>query len=151
MFKKDSCKLANAYLNPSCTDEYITLLQNKKIKSQKNSRIAANESLKANRRVKDCFYNTVNLTMNNPEISAKKKFSILTKLLNNKKYSVIPPLIENGKTISECKPKSDIFNHHFASKSSVTNSHDHVPPLPKKTQMFHLLIQLTHHQWKYPR
>ena len=93
---------------------------------------SANESLKANRRVKDSFYNTVNIIMNNPEISAKKKFSILTKLLNNKKYSAIPPLLENGQTISDCKPKSDILNQHFASKSTAPNADDDVPLLTKK-------------------
>ena len=72
--------------------------------------------------------------MNNPEISAKKNFSILTKLLNNKKYSAIPPLLENGKTISESKPKSDLFNKHFASKSCVPNPNDNIPFIPKKNK-----------------
>ena len=77
LFKKASCKLANALTNPSCTDEYITILQNKKSKSHKNSRIAANESVKANQRVKDTFYNTMNLTMNNLKIYSKKKLAVL--------------------------------------------------------------------------
>ena len=73
LFKRATCNLAKALLNPSSTDQFITILQSKKSKTHKNSRIASNESLKANRRVKDSFYNTVNITMNNPEISAKRE------------------------------------------------------------------------------
>ena len=46
--------------------------------------------------------------MNNSQISAKKKFNILSKLLRKTKSSSIPPLIENDKTITDPKEKSDI-------------------------------------------
>ena len=104
LFRRAKCNLAKALLYPLSTDHFITILQSKK-KTHKHSRIASNESLKANQKVKDSFYNTVNVTMNNPEISAKKKCSILTKLLDNKKYSFITPLLQNGQIISESKQK----------------------------------------------
>ena len=119
MFKKASSKLQNALSNPLSTEECITVLINRKNKLHKNARLSANESLKANRRLKDSFYNTVNATMNNFEISAKKKFSILLGLTKNKKYSNIPPLLENGQTINDSKLKREIFNKHFAFKASL--------------------------------
>ena len=88
--------------------------------------------------------------MNNPETSAKKKFSILTKLLNNKEYSSIPPLLENEQIISESKQKSDLLNKHFASKSSVPNADDDVPFLPHNP-IFPLYAQLIHLLWRYPK
>ena len=67
--------------------------------------------------------------MNNYAISAKKKFNILTKLLNNQKYSSIPNLIENEQTITDTKQKCDILNEHFSSKSTVQSPLDPVPNL----------------------
>ena len=126
LFKKASRILGNTVLNNPNNEELITKLINRKNKAHKNSRVAANESLKANRRVKDAFYNSVNTTMNNHEIPSKKKSSILLK------FSSIPPLLENGHTITDPTQKRELFNKHFASKSTVPNSGDDVPLLPKK-------------------
>ena len=70
--------------------------------------------------------------MLNYEISAKKKFSILTKLLNNQKFSSIPPLLENGLIINDPEQKGNILNQHFAKKSTVPGSDDEVPLLEQK-------------------
>ena len=56
--------------------------------------------------------------MQNYEISAKKKFSILTKLMKNQKNSNIPPLIQNGEVINDAKQKSEQLNDFFYSKSN---------------------------------
>ena len=138
IFRKANSNLNNTLLNFPNNHELITILKTKKDRAHKNSRIAANESLKANRRVKNNFYNSVNQTMNNPEISSKKKFSILIKLMNSQKFSTIPPLIENNKTVNDPGEKSNIFNNHFSSKSTVLNSEDVPPELHRKagTQIF---------------
>ena len=70
--------------------------------------------------------------MLNPEISAKKKFSILKKLLNNQKFSSIPPLIDGNLTIKDPKQQSDVLNTHFAAKSTVPNPNEAVPYLEQK-------------------
>ena len=88
--------------------------------------MSSKESTKANLRVKNNFFNSVNQTMLNYEISAKKKFSILTKLLNNQKFSSIPPLLENGFIINDPKQQGNILNQHFSTKSSVPGSDDEV-------------------------
>ena len=77
----------------------VTKLLNKTQKALKKSRTAANESIKANRRTKEAFHNSVNATLNNNSISAKKKFSILLKLMKNNKNSTNPPLVENDITV----------------------------------------------------
>ena len=70
-------------INPCNSEEYITILVNRKVKAHTNLRVSANKSTKANRRVQEEFYNTVNSTMNRNAISAKKKCAILLKLMNN--------------------------------------------------------------------
>ena len=99
--------------------EIKTKLLIRKDKAWNKSRQAANESVKYNRKAKIDFYHTVNKTMKNFSISAKKKFSILVKLMKNSKFSTIPPLVENDETINDPLQKSNILNSFFASKSTV--------------------------------
>ena len=128
-------KINNVYntliSQPNTSTEILTKCANKKNKAFSKARIAANESTKANRRVKFAFYNTVNATMNNSSISPKKKFQILLKLMKNNKFSPTPPIVENDQTINEPKQKSEIFNTFFASKSSVNGETDDPPFLQR--------------------
>ena len=89
-----------------------------------NGRLLCSPGTNANRRAQKAFYNSVNSTMNNPNISAKKKYGILTKLMKSQKISTIPPLIENNQTITDSKQKSDLLNKHFANKSTLPGQHD---------------------------
>ena len=69
-------KISHAYLNAQnmhgTTHETITCLKDKKDKAFRKANNSAIESKKANLRVKNAFFNTVNSTMQNHEISAKK-------------------------------------------------------------------------------
>ena len=115
IFKRDSCKLTNA-ISKDSSPELVTRLSDKKQSSYKSYRSAANESCKGNRRAKLAFYNSVNATMQSSNISAKKKFSILTKLMRTQKVSSVPPIIENGEIITDSQEKANIFNNFFCRK-----------------------------------
>jgi hypothetical protein len=117
------------------SEELVTRLKDKKNHVSKLARSASNESTKANLRAKNAFFNTVNATMTNYEISAKKKFSILTKLMKNQKISNIPPLIQNDTVIIDAKSKSEHLNDIFVSKASVQGSDDPVPVLDPITSI----------------
>ena len=90
-------------------------------KALNKARHSANESCKANRRVKIAYYNAINSLLNNSSISAKKKFGILLKLMKNGKFSYTPPLVENDITINDSFEKSNLLNDYFASKATVDN------------------------------
>ena len=109
--------------------ELLTRYVDKKKKALSKARESSHASDMANRRAKSDFYNTVNCTMNNHSISAKKKFSILLKLMKNNKFSGIAPLNENDVIINDPKNKSEIFNNYFASKSSLNGQNDPKPNL----------------------
>ena len=114
-----------------CPQEVITQLLNKKDKIEKNYKTASRESVKANRRAKNSFFNSVNSTMQNFEISANKKFKILTKLMNNGKYSSITTLINNGEMVENADEKSELLNNFFVSKAKVDDDDDEIPILDK--------------------
>ena len=136
-------KLNNTYLKSlSKTDispDIVTRLNEKRKKALKKSKIANNESTKANRRAKQSFFNTVTATMHNYNISAKKKFSILSKLMRSNKVSSIPSLIEAGNIVNDPQTKSNILNNHFASKASLSGADDPAPVLAPKDSVFEKL------------
>ena len=129
IFKKASLKYKRCRSNPSSDEEILTRLLHKKEKAFEKSKSADEDSKKANRRSKLNFFNTINATMKNSDISAKKKFSILTKLMKTQKVSTIPPILDNGKVVTDAQAKCKIFNDYFASKASVQGNDDVVPNL----------------------
>ena len=131
LYKKANAKYLKAQANVSVSTEILTTLFNKKSLAYDKSHESRNNSTNANRRANKAFYNSINSTMNNPNISAKKKYGILTKLMKNQKVSTIPPLIDNDQTITDPKLKSDLLNQHFASKSTVPCPNDIPPQLNK--------------------
>ena len=129
IFKKASLKYKKYKSDPSSSEEFLTRLLHKKEKAFDKSKEADDESKKGNRRSKLNFYNSINATMKNPEISAKKKFSILTKLMKTQKVSTVPPILDNDKVVTDAQAKCKIFNDYFASKASVPGNDDEVPNL----------------------
>ena len=131
-YKKCQLEYKKILDSPNSSPDIVTKLLNKRNKAWEKSRNSANESTKSNRRAKLDFYNTVNCTMHNYSISAKKKFSILLKLMKNLKFSTLPPLVENDITVQDPLEKSNILNDFFASKSTVPSPNDPVPVLVRK-------------------
>ena len=138
-FKKIKTQYNNAIAKPGLSHDTVTRLTSKLNSADAKSKLAAKESTKANRRAKQTFFNTVSSTMHNSRISAKKKFSILSKLMKNNKVSEIPPIIDNDKVIKDSKQKSDIFNSFFAEKATVAGADDPAPELPPKEDIFEKL------------
>ena len=103
------------------------MFENKRKRAFKKSKEASKISDQANKRAKKNFYNSVNATMSNHNLSPKKKFGILLKLMKNNKISSPQTLIEDDSPINDPKQKSNIFNSYFASKSTVTGSNDLYP------------------------
>ena len=130
--KKCELDYHNYIKQQNASPEIVSRLINRKNKASQKSREAANDSLKANRRAKTAYFNTVNETLRNPSLSPKKKFGILLKLMKNNKFTNVPPLVENNSTIQNPLEKSNIFNQFFASKSTVKDPNDPVPNLTRK-------------------
>ena len=126
--KKDS-------INQYSQADLVTRLKEKAVKAHEAYRNSANESTKANRRAKLAFYNTVNQTMHNSQISAKKKFSILSRLLKTQKVSSVPPIIENKEVITDSQAKCNLFNNYDSSKATVPGNDDPVPYLEPRTDI----------------
>ena len=132
IFKKINSKFVSVSSQLDSPPELVTRLREKKNRALKKSKISARESTNANRRSKQAFFNSVNSIMHNFSISAKKKFSILSKLMKSQKASNVPSLIKNGDVVNDPETKSNIFNDLFASKATVQGQDDPVPFLHEK-------------------
>ena len=77
ILKKVNSEYFSAINRHNVSEQLVTRLYDKKSCASKNARAASNESTKANLRAKNAFFNTVNATMSNYEISAKKSFLFL--------------------------------------------------------------------------
>ena len=59
----------------------------------------------SSRKSKQNYFNNLKKTLSNPEISSKKKFTILKRITNTGKNSNIPPLIDNDQIIHKPEKK----------------------------------------------
>ena len=53
--------------------------------------------------------------LDNPKSVPKIHWSIIHKLLSNRKIPIIAPILINGELVSDFKQKANIFNNHFVS------------------------------------
>ena len=57
----------------------------------------------------------------------------MNRLLINKKIPIIPPILFEGKLISDFEKKTDFFNNRFASQCSLVKNESTLPNLEYKT------------------
>ena len=81
------------------------------------------------RSTKQKYFNKLKGTLLNPEISSKKKFTLLNRLTNTGKNANIPPLIDSDKIIHKPKEKAQTFNNHFAKKSNLKGREESPPTI----------------------
>ena len=86
MYKKINSDYNHLLNNNDTSPDILTRFLAKRNKAFTKSRDSANASNLANRRAKYAFYNSINSTINNCNISAKKKFGILLNLMKNKNF-----------------------------------------------------------------
>ena len=86
---------------------------------------------KQSRAEKNKYFSTLKNIWNNPNISSRKKFSILKKLTRTNKNASIPPLSDAGEVIDDPVAKANLFNRFFTDKSQVNRPNDNPPNLEK--------------------
>ena len=67
------------------------------------------------------------------DTAPKTYWSIINGFLNNKKTPTIPPVLFEGKLISDFKKKAELFNNHFATQCSLIKNVSTLPNLEYKT------------------
>ena len=73
--------------------------------------------------------------------SPKAYWSILKKILNNKKIPCIPPINHNNNYITDFNEKAQIFNNFFAKQCTLVESTSKLPTNSFKNQI--IFVQLS--------
>lgn len=76
---------------------------------------------------KDDYYNKLAASLNEPNVSAKKYWSTINRILNKKKIPLIPPLHDNNRIVTDTMEKANIFNKFFAKQCSLLETTSELP------------------------
>ena len=83
---------------------------------------------------KERFIVKVSAKLNNPKTVPKTYWSIINKFSSNKKTPIIPPVLVNGKLVSDFETKANLFNNYFASQCAAIKNGDKLPNFSYKTE-----------------
>ena len=78
---------------------------------------------------KDEYFSSLGKKLSDPTHGIKSYWTTLNEIINKKKFSNIPPLLENGVFVTNFQTKASIFNNHFVEQCSLI-SNDSVLPNP---------------------
>ena len=67
--------------------------------------------------------------LDNPNTVWKTCWSIISTFLSKRKMPAIPPVLADGKLVSDFKIKSELFNSHFATQCTPVKNGNALPKL----------------------
>ena len=82
---------------------------------------------------KKTYTNNLSIKLNDPLLAPKTYWSILNRFLGKHKVPLIPPLLENGKFVTNFSDKANIFNNFFAMQCTTINNDSILPPFVSLT------------------
>ena len=80
------------------------------------------------------YYSNLSNKLSDPETGPKLFWSAYKKVVNKKRTTNIPPIIENGIFISNFKKKANIFNEYFSNQCTINDNGSVLPPFVPKTE-----------------
>ena len=81
-----------------------------------------NECTKLIVEAKDKHPTKLSSKLDNPDTVPKTYWSIMNRFLNNKRMLILPPVLFEGKLISDFEKKAEPFNNYFASQCSLVKN-----------------------------
>ena len=88
-----------------------------------------NESYEAIKNSKEKYLTNMGAKLADPATGQKSYWKILNKFLNKCKMPRIPPLLVQGKYVTNCKEKASIFNNFFSSQCTPFSNNSNLPAL----------------------
>ena len=101
----------------------------RKLDDWEHVRTIRNQTSSKITKAKDQYFSSLGKKLSDPTNGTKSYWITLNKTINKKKFSNIPPLLENGVFVTNFQTKANIFNNHFVEQCSLI-SNDSVLPNP---------------------
>ena len=73
------------------------------------------------------YYANLGKKLSDPKTGTKTYWSLFSKLINKKKFSNIPPLLEHGLFVTNVDAKANIFNDYFVSQCCAVTTGSTIP------------------------
>ena len=80
-------------------------------------------------KAKDDHFSNLGKKLSDPTNCFKSYWATSNKIINKKRFSNIPPLLENGVFVTNFQTKANIFNDHFVEQCSVIMNDSVLPNL----------------------
>ena len=102
-----------------------------------------NSTNKLIKEAKLAYYTNLGNKLSDPEIGQKQFWTAYKKIANKKRNTNIPPIIEDGTCISNCKLKAEIFNKYFAHQCTINDNGSVLPNFISKTDTSLFQVSVT--------
>ena len=90
-------------------------------------RTVRNETSSRIIKAKDDYFSNLGKSLSDPMNGTKSYWTTFKKIINKKKFSNIPPLLENRVFVTNFQMKANIFNDHFVKQCSLINNGSTLP------------------------
>ena len=90
-------------------------------------RLTRNETSKIIREGKENYFACLGRKLSDPSVRIKTYWSTLNKIVNKKKTTNIPPVLENGLFVTNFQTKADIFDEFFVQQCSLDINDSSLP------------------------
>ena len=109
-------------------------------------RIVQNTTNKLIREAKQLYYEKLGDKLSDPQTGHKQFWNAFKTITNKKKYTNIPPIIENDAYISNFRQKANLFNDYFADQCKLFENGSTLPEVTYKTNesIYHINITVDH-------
>ena len=88
-----------------------------------------NETYPKINKAKDDYFSDFGKKLSDPTSGIKSYWATLNKIINEKRFSNVPSLLENGVFVTNFRTKTNIFNDHFVEQCSVIINDSVLPNL----------------------
>ena len=95
---------------------------------------------------KQNYFQRLGDKLSNPATGQKPFWTSFKRIINKKKYTNIPPLIEGSHFVSKFQQKSNIFNDYFAKQCKLLENTSTLPQMGKRTHLTISAIEITETQ-----
>ena len=84
---------------------------------------------------KENYMKNLGAQVSDPRTGQKKYWTVLKKLMNKKVATIIPPVLVEGRFITDIKEKCDCFNQYFKNQCTLVETTSTLPPLARTTNL----------------
>ena len=92
---------------------------------------------------KDDYFSSLGKKLSDPTHRIKSYWTTLNKIINKKKFSNIPPLLENGVFVTNFQTKASIFNNYFVEQCSLVSNDSVLPNLGSRCNTSLSSVEIT--------